>query len=76
MKTAFYFIVELPETGLALTWIGGGLRPSKRPGRVWLTAPGGRPVLEVERAHVHPSNAEDTARRILEERRLSKAPLN
>jgi hypothetical protein len=76
MKTAFYFIVELPDTGLALTWIGGGLRPSKRPGHVWLTAPDGRPVVEAPRDQVHPSNREDMARRILAERRLMKAPLN
>jgi hypothetical protein len=24
----FYFRVELPETGMALTWIGGGLKAS------------------------------------------------
>lgn len=76
MKTIFYFIVELPETGLALTWIGGGLKPSKRPGHVWLTTPGGDPVLEVPAAQVHPSTPEDTARRILAERRLAQAPLN
>jgi len=76
MKTVFYFIVELPETGLALTWIGGGLKRSKRPGYVWLTGPDGRPVLEVPRSQVHPSSPEDMARLILEDRRLAKAPLN
>lgn len=40
MKTTpFYFLVELPGKGMALTWIGGGLKPSKRPGHVWLTTP-------------------------------------
>jgi hypothetical protein len=77
MKTTiFYFVVELPETGMALTWIGGGLKPSKRPDRVWLTTPDGRPVLEAPQSQVHPSSPEDLAQRILEERRLAKAPLN
>lgn len=72
----FYFLVELPGTGMALTWIGGGLKPSKRPNHVWLTAPDVRPVLEAPRDHVRPSSREDLARRIIEERRLAKAPLN
>ncbi len=77
MKTTpFYFLVELPGKGMALTWIGGGLKPSKRPGHVWLTTPRGDPVLEAPRSKVHPSSPEDLARRILAERRLAKAPLN
>ena len=77
MKTTpFYFVVELPGTRMALTWIGGGLKPSKRPGYVWLTSPRGQPVLEAPRSQVYPSTAEDTARRFLAERRLAKAPLN
>jgi len=75
MKHPFYFVIDLPETGMALSWIGGGLKPS-RPGYVWLTTPAGKPVLEVPKAHVHPSNPADCARRILEERRLAKAPWN
>jgi hypothetical protein len=75
-STLFYFLVELPETGTAMTWIGGGLKPSKRPGHVWLTTPDGKPVLEAPRDQVHPSTPEDTARRIFEERRLAKAPCN
>lgn len=71
-----YFLLELPGTGLALTWIGGGLKPSIRAGYVWLTTPDGKPVMEVERRHVHPSNPEETAQLILEERRLAKTPLN
>jgi hypothetical protein len=71
-----YFLIELPGTGLALTFIGGPLRHSKRPGYVALTTPYGRPVMEVLRDHVHPSNPDDLARRIVEERRLAKAPLN
>jgi len=74
--TLFHFIVELPGTGMALTWIGGGLKASKRPGRVWLTNPIGDPVMEVPRAQVYPTTPEDMARRILAERRLTKAPLN
>ena len=77
MKTTlFYFFVELPEVGMALTWIGGGLRRSKRAGHVWLTTPKGEPVLEVPRFQVHPSNPEEVARRIVQERRLAKAPMN
>jgi hypothetical protein len=74
--TTFYFTVDLPEVGMALTWIGGGLQRSKRDGHVWLTTPGGEPVLEVPRGQVHPSNPEEVARRIVQERRLVKAPLN
>jgi hypothetical protein len=74
--TIFYFIVELPGTGMGLSWIGGGLKRSKRPGHVWLTSPKGEPILEAPRAQVHPTTAEDFARRFIEERRLAKAPLN
>lgn len=74
--TLFHFLIELPDTGMGLCWIGGGLKRSKRPGYVWLTTPGGDPVLEVARAQVYPSTAEDTARRFLAERRLAQAPLN
>jgi hypothetical protein len=74
--TVFYFLVELPGTGMALTWMGGGLKSSKRPDRVWLCTPAGKPVLEVPRDQVHPSSPGDLARRILAERRLMKAPLN
>jgi hypothetical protein len=76
MKTAFYFIVELPEVGQSFTWIGGGLKPSKRDGYVWLTKPDGGPVLEAPSDQVHPSNRQDLARRIIAERRLAQAPLN
>jgi hypothetical protein len=74
--TLFHFLIELPGTGMGLFWIGGGLKRSKRPGYVWLTTPGGDPVLEVARTQVHPSTPEDTARRILAERRLARAPMN
>lgn len=50
----FHFLIELPGTGMGLCWIGGGLKPSKRPGYVWLTSPGGQPVLEVPAAQVYP----------------------
>jgi len=77
VKPLFHFLVTIPEAGLALTWIGGGLKLSKTPGgKVWLTAPSGRPVLEVDGRHVQPSTPEETAKRILEDRRASKAPLN
>ena len=76
IKTGKRYVIELPDTGMALTWIGGGLKRSKRPGYVWLTAPDGRPVLEAPRAQVHPTTPEDTAKRFIAERRLAKAPLN
>jgi len=76
MKHPFHFLVSLPETGLAMTWIGGELKASRTPGRVWLTSPDGRPVLEVERRHVQPSTPEQTAERIIQDRRAPKAPLN
>lgn len=74
--TLFHFLIELPGTGMGLCWIGGGLKRSKRPDYVWLTTPGGRPVLEVPLSQVHPSTPEDTAKRFLAERRLAQAPLN
>lgn len=77
MKTSIhYHYVDLPEVGMAITLIGGPLQPSERPGYVWLTTPGGEPILEAPRAQVHPSSPEDLARRIMEARRLSKAPMN
>ena len=77
MKTTlFHFVIELPGTDRCLCWIGGGLKLSKRPGFVWLTNPGGQPVLEVARAQVHPTTPEDSTRRFIAERRLANAPLN
>jgi hypothetical protein len=76
MKHPFHFLVSIPEAGLALTWIGGEPRASKSAGKVWLTSPDGRPVLEVERRHVQPSTPEQTAERIIQDRRAPKAPLN
>jgi hypothetical protein len=77
MKTTlFYFLIELPEAGMAITWIGGGLKPSNHPEHVWLTTPGGSPVLEVPRAHVHPTNKQELAQRILADRMADKAPMN
>lgn len=74
--TAFYFYVEDLESGFCATWIGGGLKKSKRPGYVWLTKPGGEPILEIKREYVHPSTREETARRLREDARARKAPLN
>jgi hypothetical protein len=76
MKHPFHFLVSIPEAGLSLTWIGGGLKPSKSPGKLWLTTPDGRPVLEVDKRHVQPSTLEQTAQRIIEDRRAAKARLN
>jgi len=76
MKAIFHFVIELPGTDMGLCWIGGGLRRSKRNGYVWLTSPGGKPVLEVPAAQVSPSTAEALAKRFIAERRLAQAPLN
>jgi len=72
----FYFIVEMPGTGMAMTWMGGGLKPSKTPGKVWLTGPAGNPLLEVEQKHVYPSSREDMERRLRDEAMLKRSPLN
>ena len=72
--TAYYFLVETPAASFSL--IGGPLKPSKRPGHVWLTAPGGRPFLEVPRSCVKPSSKEQMAARILEEAKAARASQN
>lgn len=72
----FYFLIELPETGQAMTWIGGGLKLSNRPGYVWLTAPDGRKLMEVPRNHITPLSKEDLANLLVEDRRIRKAALN
>ena len=71
---AYFYFVETPE--LSCTWIGGPLKPSMCPGRVWLTAPGGRPVLEVPRSAVTPTTKEETAKRIHADKQTSRGHLN
>jgi hypothetical protein len=61
MSTHFYFRVEFPEADFAMTWCGGGLRRSKDPNKVWLTTPGGTPVLEVYRRMVRPITRDEAA---------------
>ncbi len=74
MKTeVHYYRVEANEA--AFTWLGGPIKPGG-PGMVWLCNPGGDPVLEVSAACVKPSSRAEIARRIIEDRRASKAPLN
>ena len=59
----------------SFTWIGGETQPADN-GHVWLCTPGGERVLRVPAECVRESNREETARRIIEDRRASKAPLN
>lgn len=73
--SVFYFLVEVAD-GTNWTFVGGGLKPSERPGFVWLTTPDGRPVLEVPRQAVHPTTPEATASRVVAERLASKGALN
>jgi hypothetical protein len=72
---AFFFYVETPA-GMAMTWIGGALKPSDRPDHIWLTRPNGDPVLELPRECVHESNLQDTAKRMRLDRMASKSVMN
>jgi hypothetical protein len=72
MKTVFHFHVEIPGV-LSMTWFGGGLKPSLKPGHVWLTNPGGDPILEFPRCFVHPTTYKEIGQRILVDRRLARA---
>lgn len=76
MKIPYYFLVTVPEVGMAFTWIGGRLKPSTTAGRVWLTTPDGKPLLEVPKANVYPSTLEQTAARLRADALASKAPQN
>lgn len=68
MSTALFYLVQTPE--VSLTWIGGPLKPAE-PGHVWLTNPSGKPVLKVPAASVTPSSKEETAQRILDDKRAT-----
>ena len=68
-----HFHVQIPEG--SFTWIGGSLEPASN-GDVWLCNPGGERVLKVPGRYVKETTQEETARRIVEDRRGSKAPLN
>lgn len=64
--TLFHFLVKNPVGDLTFHWIGGGLRPSEKPGYVWLTTPGGDPVLEVPKGNVTPLSRDQAERAIAE----------
>jgi len=74
MKTeVHYFHVSTPDA--SFTFLGGPSSPADN-GDVWLTNPSGEHVLKVPASCVRRSNREETARRIVETRIPSKAPLN
>ena len=68
-----HYHVQTPKG--SFTWIGGRIEPASN-GDVWLTKPGGERVLRVPRRYVKETTREETARRIVEDRRASKAPMN
>ncbi|MBI4662161.1 MAG: hypothetical protein HY735_25355 [Verrucomicrobia bacterium] len=68
-----HFHVQTPEG--SFTWIGGSIEPAGN-GDVWLCNPGGERVLKASAKCVRESSREETARRILEDRRAAKAPMN
>jgi hypothetical protein len=68
----FYSLIEIPEHEMALTWIGGDLKPSTRPDRVWLCNPAGEPVLEAPRHRVRASSREEVAKLIIEDARRAR----
>jgi len=73
MKTLFYFVIEAPAAQAELLFIGGGLKPSKKPGCVWLTKPDGVAVLEVEKTRVHPSSAREFAELLIAEAKRNQS---
>lgn len=64
MKPTFYFEVILPDRPGSLTYIGGPLKPSKRPGHVWLTTPAGERLIELPRVCVRPSSKAEMLERV------------
>ncbi len=73
MNTALFYLVQTPE--VSLTWIGGPLLPAE-PGHVWLTNPSGKPVLKVPKDYVQQTTKEQTAQRIINDKRAAKAKYN
>ena len=76
MKTVFRFHVTIPGSDSAITWIGGGLKLSKRPGYVWLTKPGGEPLMEVPRERVRPISFDEMVQLVKEDIQWRKAETN
>jgi len=68
-----YYLVQTPD--VSFSWIGGEAKPAGA-GMVWLCKPDGEPVLKVPENCVRRSTREETAQRILNDRRVSKAPMN
>ena len=50
----------------------GLLKPSSKPGYVWLANFGGEAILEVEQASVHPVTAMEAAEIVAEEAKLQR----
>jgi hypothetical protein len=69
--TPHYFLVETPE--VTFTFIGSVQHDPLAPGLVWLCAPGGRPLLQCPEKYVSESTPEQTAQRIMADRRASRA---
>ena len=75
MITANYYLIETPE--VTFTFIGSVQNDPLAPGKVWLCAPGGRPLLQCPAKHVTASTLEQTAERIMADARAvrrEKAP--
>jgi hypothetical protein len=72
--TANYFLVETPE--VTFTFIGSVQHDELTPGLVWLCTPGGQRLLQCPAKCVSESTREQTAERIMDDRRASRAPLN
>lgn len=69
------FNIETPtpdDPTLAVLFIGGPLKPSSKPGYVWLTRGGGDEIMEVERSKVHPVTETEAAEIIFEEVKLQR----
>lgn len=73
MKTQLsHYLIETPE--VCLSWIGGPAQPDGD--HVWLVTPDGKRVLRVPRSYVTQTTPEETALRILADRRALTAERN
>ncbi len=70
MKTAHYLV---QTTVLCFTFIGQAQPDGAHD---WLCTPDGRRMLRVPREHVHPSTLEETAARLVADRRAALASRN
>lgn len=67
-RNSYFFYIRTPE-GLHMTWIGGRLKPSRKPGHVWLTNVEGQPQMELPKEYVRPTTLEETAQRCIEDQK-------